>query len=44
MIAEIIASLKTTNKCPHCRSRQQKIKLEKPTTFLENEKGYRLLK
>jgi len=37
-IAEIITGLKTTNKCPHCRSRQQKIKIEKPTTYLENEK------
>ncbi|NQV09172.1 DNA-directed RNA polymerase subunit A' [Candidatus Woesearchaeota archaeon] len=37
-IKEIISSIKTVNKCPHCKSRQQKIKLEKPTTFLENEK------
>jgi len=37
-IAEMIASMKTTNKCPHCKARQQKITLEKPTTFLENEK------
>ncbi len=37
-IKEIIKSLKTENKCPHCNSRQQKISLEKPTTFLENEK------
>jgi DNA-directed RNA polymerase subunit A' len=37
-IKSIIASLKTTNKCPHCKARQQKIELEKPTTFIENEK------
>ncbi len=37
-IKEVIARLKTTNKCPHCKARQQKIELEKPTTFLENEK------
>ena len=37
-INEIIASLKTTNKCPHCKARQQKIKIEKPTSFMENEK------
>jgi len=37
-IKEIITSLKTTNKCPHCKARQGKIKVEKPTTFLENEK------
>jgi len=37
-IKEIIKTLKTINKCPYCKSRQQKITLEKPTTFLENEK------
>ncbi len=35
-IKEIISNLK--NVCPHCKARQQKIALEKPTTFLENEK------
>ena len=37
-VKEIIANLKTTNKCPHCKARQQKITVEKPTTFIENEK------
>ncbi|MBT5021240.1 DNA-directed RNA polymerase subunit A' [Candidatus Woesearchaeota archaeon] len=37
-IAETIKSLKTINKCPHCKSRQQKITLEKPSTFLEADK------
>ncbi len=37
-IKEIIASLKTTNKCPHCKAKQKKISLEKPTTFLEDDK------
>ncbi|MBN1386220.1 DNA-directed RNA polymerase subunit A' [Candidatus Woesearchaeota archaeon] len=37
-IKEIIASMKTINKCPYCKARQQKITLEKPTIFLENEK------
>jgi len=37
-IKDIISSLKTINKCPHCKSRQYKLTLEKPTTFLENEK------
>jgi DNA-directed RNA polymerase subunit A' len=37
-IKNIIAGLKTTNKCPHCKSRQQKMQLDKPTTFTENEK------
>ena len=37
-VKEIIASLKTTNKCPHCKSKQKKISLEKPTTFIEEDK------
>ncbi len=37
-IREIIASLKTINKCPHCKARQYKINLEKPSTVIENEK------
>jgi len=38
IIKNMIVSLKTTNKCPHCKARQQKITLEKPTTFFENDK------
>jgi len=37
-VAEIIAGLKTINKCPHCKEKQLKIRLEKPTTFLEDDK------
>src|SRR3989338_8848193 len=37
-VKDIVSSLKTINKCPHCKARQQKISLEKPTTFIENEK------
>ena len=37
-VKEIIAGLKTINKCTHCKSKQKKISLEKPTTFLEDEK------
>ena len=37
-IKEIIDSLKTINKCPHCKAKQAKITLEKPTTFIESEK------
>jgi DNA-directed RNA polymerase subunit A' len=37
-IKQIIATLKTQNKCPHCKARQQKVMIEKPTTILENEK------
>jgi DNA-directed RNA polymerase subunit A' len=34
----ILKELVSQTKCPHCKSRQQKITLEKPTTFFENEK------
>jgi len=34
----VIDALKAINKCPHCKAKQQKILLEKPTTFIENEK------
>ena len=37
-IKEIIDTLKTVNKCPHCKAKQTKLTLEKPTTFIENEK------
>lgn len=37
-IREVIASLKTINKCPYCKARQYKINLEKPSTIIENEK------
>jgi len=37
-VKEIIASLKTTNKCPHCKAKQKKLTLEKPTTFIEDDK------
>ncbi len=37
-IREVIASLKTINKCPHCKAKQFKISLEKPSTVIENEK------
>ncbi len=36
-IKEIIANLKTVNKCPHCKAKQLKVSLEKPTTFLEDD-------
>jgi DNA-directed RNA polymerase subunit A' len=29
---------KNKNKCPHCSTKQLKVSLEKPTTFLENDK------
>jgi DNA-directed RNA polymerase subunit A' len=37
-VKEVIASMKTINKCPWCKARQQKVAIEKPTTFIENEK------
>tara|TARA_Y100000310_G_scaffold296626_1_gene329021 strand:+ start:12945 stop:15752 length:2808 start_codon:yes stop_codon:yes gene_type:complete len=37
-IKEIITSLKAANKCPYCNAKQQNIKIEKPTTFMENDK------
>ena len=37
-IKEVIANLKTVNKCPHCKARQKKISLDKPTTFIEDDK------
>ena len=37
-VKEIIAKLKTEKKCPYCKTRQHKITVDKPTTFLENEK------
>ena len=38
IIKEIIAKSKGAGKCPHCKAAQGKISIEKPTTFLENEK------
>jgi DNA-directed RNA polymerase subunit A' len=37
-IKDVISSMKTINKCPYCKARQGKIELDKPTTFLENER------
>lgn len=37
-IRQIITELKTVNKCPHCKARQFKILIEKPTTYFENDK------
>ncbi|MFH1211624.1 MAG: DNA-directed RNA polymerase subunit A', partial [Candidatus Woesearchaeota archaeon] len=37
-IKEIILSLRTVTKCPYCKEKQKKISLEKPTTFIEEEK------
>ena len=37
-IKDIVAGLKTTSRCPHCKAKQRKINLEKPTTFIEDDK------
>ncbi len=37
-IKDIIANMKSINKCPHCNAKQKKISLEKPTTFIEEDK------
>jgi len=37
-IKKIIFALRSVSKCPHCNAKQHKISLEKPTTFLEDEK------
>ncbi|MBI2671665.1 hypothetical protein HYX16_01910 [Candidatus Woesearchaeota archaeon] len=35
---EIVNSLKSIKKCPHCNEKQYVIKIEKPTTFFERDK------
>ncbi|MEK6860361.1 MAG: DNA-directed RNA polymerase subunit A' [Nanoarchaeota archaeon] len=40
VIDEFVGGLKTIKKCPHCKAKKGKIKVEKPTTFLED--GIRL--
>jgi len=37
-IAAIIEGLKKVGKCPYCNAKQHKVLLEKPTSFVENEK------
>ncbi|MFH2021278.1 MAG: DNA-directed RNA polymerase subunit A' [archaeon] len=37
-IKETILKLKTVTKCPHCKAKLEKLRLEKPTTFYEGEK------
>jgi DNA-directed RNA polymerase subunit A' len=37
-IKELISNLKNVSKCPHCEAKQGKITIEKPTTYLEDEK------
>ncbi|MDO8661471.1 MAG: DNA-directed RNA polymerase subunit A', partial [Candidatus Woesearchaeota archaeon] len=37
-IKQVVESLKTTNKCPHCKAKQIKVKIEKPTSFVEDDR------
>ncbi len=37
-IKQVIESLKSTNKCPHCKAKQIKVKIEKPTSFVEDDR------
>ncbi len=37
-VKQFIAKERSLSKCPHCQAKQEKIKLEKPSTFLENDK------
>ena len=37
-IKKFITKLKTVKKCPHCKTQQLKISLDKPSTFFEGEK------
>ena len=36
-IKAIIASLRTISKCPHCAEKQQKVSVDKPTNFMEDD-------
>ncbi len=37
-LKELIVAAKSTGKCPHCKAKKENITIEKPTTFIENEK------
>ena len=37
-LKDMITDLRNVSKCPHCAAKQGKIKVEKPTTFLEDDK------
>ena len=38
MIKELLAGIKTIKKCPHCKASQNKITLDKPTTYFEDDR------
>jgi DNA-directed RNA polymerase subunit A' len=37
-LKDIMTAMKVGNKCPYCKVKQKKVTLEKPTTFLEDDK------
>jgi len=37
-IRSLITSARNVKKCPHCQAKQYSVKIEKPSTFLENDK------
>jgi len=37
-VKAILTAVKNVSKCPHCKAKQAKITLEKPSTFLESDK------
>ncbi|MFP4119187.1 MAG: DNA-directed RNA polymerase subunit A' [Candidatus Woesearchaeota archaeon] len=37
-LKDVIAKSRSILTCPHCKEKQQKVKIEKPSTFLEDEK------
>ena len=37
-VKTIVSNLKAVNTCPYCKAKQLKISLEKPSTFVENDK------
>ncbi|MBT3464769.1 DNA-directed RNA polymerase subunit A' [archaeon] len=38
VVKEISVKVAKATKCPHCKEKQYKVKIEKPTTYLDNEK------
>ncbi len=38
IVKELISKIRTVNKCPHCKAKLEKIRIEKPSTFFEEEK------
>ncbi|MGM5481236.1 MAG: DNA-directed RNA polymerase subunit A' [Nanobdellota archaeon] len=37
-VKNVIAKSRSILTCPHCKTKQQKVKIEKPSTFMEDEK------